>query len=154
MDNFWLLYCFSQLNNNFGEHVQNYLVLALSVWRIIISMHFRITLHSIFPECYETPCSKQVRNLKFNWLQLHLNPQPLSLQTNTQRLSHTSQIIELCSDYLSVRYIWLYILMKSCAHFSMNSHSIVAWMSKNSLLYAGTKSKVQLTATGFERVTA
>ena len=31
-----------------------------------------------FPECQGTPCSKQLRYLKFKWLQRDLNPQPLS----------------------------------------------------------------------------
>ena len=30
-----------------------------------------------FPECQGTPCSKQARNLKFRWLQLDSNPEPL-----------------------------------------------------------------------------
>ena len=33
---------------------------------------------------------------------------------------------------------WLYVLMMSRTHFRMNLHSIVAWMSRNSLLEAGT----------------
>ena len=30
------------------------------------------------PECKGTPFSKQVQNLKFKWLQLDSNPEPLS----------------------------------------------------------------------------
>ena len=33
---------------------------------------------------------------------------------------------------------WLYVLMMSRTHFRVNLHSIVAWMSRNSLLEAGT----------------
>ena len=48
-------------------------------------------------------------------------------------------MIELCCEYLSVRYIWLYVFIMSCMHFRVNSHSIVAWMSRNSLLRIGAK---------------
>ena len=34
--------------------------------------------------------------------------------------------------------------------FRVNPHSIVAWMSKNSLLEAGAKSEGEVTATGLE----
>ena len=33
---------------------------------------------------------------------------------------------------------WLYVLIMSRTHFRVNPHSIVAWMSRNSLLEAGT----------------
>ena len=36
---------------------------------------------------------------------------------------------------------WLYVLIMSRTHFRVNPHSIVAWMSRNSLLEAGAKSK-------------
>ena len=87
---------------------------------------FRVNPHSIvFPECQGTPCSKQARNLKFKWLQLDSNPQPLSSSTNTQPFSQTGQMIELCCEYLSVRCIWLYVLIMSRTRFRVNPHSIV-----------------------------
>ena len=43
-------------------------------------------------------------------------------------------MIELCCKYLSVRYIWLYVIVMSRTCFRVNPHSIVAWMSRNSLL--------------------
>ena len=46
-------------------------------------------------------------------------------------------MIELCCEYLSVRCIWLYVLVMSCTHFRVNLHSIFAWMSRNSLLETG-----------------
>ena len=36
----------------------------------------------------------------------------------------------------------LYVLIISCMHFRVNPHSIVAWMSRNSLLETGAKSEV------------
>ena len=36
-------------------------------------------LYVLIMSCQGTPCSKQARNLKFKWLQLDSNPQPLSL---------------------------------------------------------------------------
>ena len=57
-------------------------------------------------------------------------------------------MIELCSENLSVRCIWLCILVMSRTSFRVNPHSIVVWMSWNSLLKAGTKFEGELTATG------
>ena len=45
-------------------------------------------------------------------------------------------------------FYFLYVLIMSRTCFGVNSHSIVAWMSRNSLLEAGTKSELQVTATG------
>ena len=59
-------------------------------------------------------------------------------------------MIELCYEYLSVRCILLYVLVMSRTRFRVNPHSIVVWMSRNSLLEAGTKSEVSVTATGIE----
>ena len=77
------------------------------------------------------------------WLQLDSNPQPLG---------QTSQMIELCCEYLSVWCIWLYVLVMSRTRFRVNPHSIVSWMSRNSLLKAGVKSEVSVTATGLEPI--
>ena len=49
-------------------------------------------------------------------------------------LAKLTQMIELCCEYLPVRYIWLYVLIMSCARFRVNPHSIVAWISRNSSL--------------------
>ena len=64
-------------------------------------------------------------------MQLHLNPQPLSSETNIQPFSQTGQMIKLRCEYLSVRCIWLYVAVLSCARFRLNPHSIVAWMPRN-----------------------
>ena len=42
------------------------------------------------PECKENPCLKQMRYLKFKWMQRDSNPQRLTLSTNTQQFSQTS----------------------------------------------------------------
>ena len=44
----------------------------------------------------------------------------------------------------------LYVLIMPLTRFRVNPHCIVAWMSRKSLLEAGVKSEVQVTATGFE----
>ena len=49
--------------------------------------------------------------------------------------------------------IILYALIMSRTRSRVNSHSIVAWMSRNSLLETGTKSEVQVTATRLEPIT-
>ena len=45
---------------------------------------------------------------------------------------------------------WLYVLFMSRTRFRVNPYSIVAWMSRNSLLEAGAISKVWVTANGLE----
>ena len=37
--------------------------------------------------------------------------------------------------------VWLYVLVMSRTRFRVNPHSIVVWMSRNSLLEAGAKSE-------------
>ena len=74
-------------------------------------------------ECQGTPCSKQAPYLKFKWQQRDSNSQPLSSQTNTQPFSQTGQMIELCCEYLSVRCIWLYVIIMSRTSFRVNPHS-------------------------------
>ena len=98
-------------------------------------------------ECPGTPCWKHVQNLKFKWLQLDSNPEPLSLWKNTKLFGKTDQIIELCSQYLSVRCIWMSVLVMSCMHFRVIPHSIVDWMARKSLLEASAKSEVSVIAT-------
>ena len=43
-------------------------------------------------------------------------------------------MIELCCEYFSLRIIWLYIIIMSRTHFRVIRESIVAWMSKKTLL--------------------
>ena len=57
-------------------------------------------------ECQGPPCSKQVRYLKFKWLYLDWNPQPLTSSINTQPFGQTDHMIELCCEYLFVQCIW------------------------------------------------
>ena len=112
---------------------------------MFLSCHLRISewIHTLqLPECQGTPCLKQARNLKFKWLQLDSNPQPLSSYTNTKPFSQAGRMIELCCEYLFVRWIWLYVLIMLCRSFTVNPHSIVAWMSRNSLLQEGVKSEI------------
>ena len=97
-------------------------VLVTSRMRFRVNPHFIVAL----PECQETPCSKQARNLKFKWLQLDLTPQPLSSKTNTQPFNQTGQMVELCCEYLSVRCIWLHVLVMSRTRFTVNPHFIIA----------------------------
>ena len=44
----------------------------------------------------------------------------------------------------------MYVLVMSLKRFRVNPHSLVASMSRNSLLEAGTKSEGEVTATGLE----
>ena len=63
--------------------------------------------------------------LNYKWQQRDSNRKPLSSLTNTQRFSKTGQMIELCCEYLSVRCIWLYVIIMSRTSFRVNPHSIV-----------------------------
>ena len=73
--------------------------------------------------------------LRFKWLQLDLNPEPLGSKMNTQPFGQAGLIIELCSEYLSVRCIWLYLFVMSLTRFQsestlyscMNVKEILAW---------------------------
>ena len=123
---------------------------------MLLSCHIPVSewLHTLYlPQCQGTPCSKQARNLKVRWLQRDSNPEPLSSLTNTQPFGQTGQMLELCSEYFSVRCIWLYILVMPRTPFRVNPHSIFALMSRNSLLEAGTKCEGEVTATKLETTT-
>ena len=79
----------------------------------------------ILHECQGAPGLKQVPYLKFKWQRRDSNPQPPSSETNTQPFSQTDQIIELCCEHLSVRCIWLYVIVMSRMSLRLNLHSIV-----------------------------
>ena len=109
---------------------------------MFLSCDVRISecIHTLYlPQYQGTPYSKQARYLKFKWLQQDKNPKPLNSLTNTQTFG---QIILLCFECLSVRWILMYILGMSRTHFRVDPHSIFAWISRNSLLQTGTISKV------------
>ena len=76
------------------------------------------------PECQGTPFSRQGWNLKVKWLQVYSNPEPLNSKAKIQSFCRMGQMIELCSEYLSVRWIWLYALAILCTRFRENPHSI------------------------------
>ena len=83
-----------------------------------------------------------MRYLKFKWQQRYSKPQPLSSSTNTQSFGQTSQMIVLCCQYSSVRCFWLYVIIMSRTRLRVNLHSIVARMSRNSLLETWAISEV------------
>ena len=51
-------------------------------------------------------------------------------------------MIELCYDYLSVNWTWLYAIIMLRTRISVNLHSKVAWISTNSLLKTISMSEV------------
>ena len=122
------------------ELCSEYLSLRCNWLYVLFISHtlFRDSVHSILPKCQGNPCLKKARNVKFKWLQLDLNTEPFTSYTNAQSLGWTDQMIELCSEYLSVRCNWLYILINSRTRFRVNPHSLVAWMSRNFLIEADT----------------
>ena len=106
-------------------------------------VHISELIYTLYlTECEGTSSSKQAPYLKFKWLQRDSNPEPLTSKTNSQQLIWTDQMIKLNYKYLSVPCVWLYVLVMSNMRFIMNSHSIFAWMSSNSLLETGAISEV------------
>ena len=88
---------------------------------MFLSCHVRVserinTLES--PECQQTPCSKQEWNLKFKWPQLDSNPEPLSLQTNTQPFGQTGR--------LWTKWFWVRVQLQSLCFVSIN-----VWFSQS-----------------------
>ena len=123
---------------------------------LFLLCHVRVSqwLYTLYlSESQRTPCSKQTWYLNFKWLQREWNPQPLTFYTNTKPLSQTDLTIELNCEYLSVRCIWLSVHMMPRTRFRDNIHSVLAWMSKNSLLETVAVSEAQVTATGLEPTT-
>ena len=57
---------------------------------MFLSCHLRVSewIHALYwPKCQGNPCLKQARNLKFRWVQLDSNTEPVSWKTNTQPFS-------------------------------------------------------------------
>ena len=123
---------------------------------MFLSCHVRISewIHTLqLPGCWGTPCSKQARNLKFKWLQLDSNPEPLSSSWNAQPFGQnwpndwavfwvlicTVQLIILVSlaKSLSVPWrtkrFWVRVQLQSFAFFS---YTIMTYLKKLN----GTKS--------------
>ena len=61
----------------------------------------------------------------------------------------------LCQNNKDLKYTFSqqYVITMSCTHFRVNLHSIVAQMSRNSLLEKGIISKIEVTAMRFELTT-
>ena len=117
------------------------------------SCHIRISewIHTLYlPESQINPYSKQAGYLNFEWLQRVSKSQPLSSSTNTQPFGQTDQMIELNCEYLSIRWIWLYVLLMSPTRFRVNRQCTSAWISGNYLLETVTINEVQVTATGLK----
>ena len=70
-----------------------------------------------------------------------LEPTTISLQTNTQPFSQRRQMIELCCQYLSVRFNWLYAMIMLRRSFWVNPHSIVC-LNVKYFLEAGLISEI------------
>ena len=72
---------------------------------------------------------------KIQWL--------VSIQTYNERYSKPSNLLQSFGNSGDNTYIpWLYVLIMSRTRFRVNPHSIVAWMSSNSLLETGAISEV------------
>ena len=70
-----------------------------------------------------------------HWTQTqnHVSRKP----TLNQPFGQTEEMIELCSEYLPVRFNWLYILIMSRTPFRVIPHSIVTSMSRTTLFERG-----------------
>ena len=86
---------------------------------------FRVNPHSTVVWMSRNSLLETGAHLKFKWLQRNMNPWPLSSKTNTQPFRQTGQMIELCCEYLSVRHIWLYVLIMLCMYFTKTSDEFI-----------------------------
>ena len=138
---------FSKLTKSLNWVVSSYLYDIFDC--MFLSCHVRVPewIHILYlSEYQETPCSKQVRYLTFNWLQQDWNLQSFSSWMRNLPFCRTDKMIELSCEYLSVPSIWLYVLILSRTRFRVNTHSIFAWMSKNCLLYKKVISEIEVTS--------
>ena len=107
----------------------NVSVWCIGMFLIIMScMLFRVNPRCLVAWMSRSPCSNRARNLKFTWLQRDSKPQQFSSQMNIQLFRQTRKIIRLCLGNLSLRCIWLFVIIMSHTHFRVNPDSIVAWM--------------------------
>ena len=67
----------------------------------------------------------------------------LICKKNTWPVGLTDQMISSCSEYLSLRCIWRYVIIASPMRMRVNPHSVVAWMSRKCLLDAGANITVK-----------
>ena len=68
-----------------------------------------------------------------------------SLQLTCYRITGSKFLLSLVSEVACCKKSlvnWLHVLAITCTRFWVNSHCIVAWMSRNSLLEAGANSEV------------
>ena len=107
--------------------------LTVCYYHVMYEFQGESTLYNL-PECQGTPCSKQAPYLKFKWQQRDSNQHPLSSKTNTQPFSEIGQMIELFSEYLSLRCIWLCVIIMSRTSFRVNLHPIVCLNVKKRLV--------------------
>ena len=70
-------------------------ILQYGYYHVTYEFQSEYRIYSL-PECHRTPCSKQAPYLNFTLQQWYTNPQPLSMQTNSQPFNATGQMIELC----------------------------------------------------------
>ena len=69
-------------------------------------------------------------------------PNQLVCKQKLNQTDQTGQIIKRCCEYLSAWCIWLYVLIMSRTRFRVNPHSIITWLSRNSLLKTGPISEL------------
>ena len=121
---------------------------CLSVWCISLYVlitsptRFRVLPHSVVAWMSKNSLLEKSWILKFKLLERVSNIQPLSSWGNTHPFIQTGQMIKLSFEFLSVRTIWLYVLIISRMHFGMNPHSTVAWLWRNCLLKTGAKAEL------------
>ena len=111
------------------------------------------------PEKSATVINNCVSIMKQHWKMMAEIPQERdfltwSLQNFVRKVKVCSKLlcylIDLANKLYHEKNSWFvhehvvgrYVLVKSCMRFRVNPHSIVAWMSRNSLLEAGAKSEV------------
>ena len=112
----------------------NFMLLSMVCYII----HYSVYLHYFDFPSYQLSMYKSLSKI----LQRDSNTRPLGLYKNAQPFSQPGYIIEQCCEYLYVRCIWLHVFIMSRTRFTVNPHSRVASMSRNSLLKTGAVSEV------------
>ena len=91
--------------------------------------------------------------VEFSWNLINCNYWFLTIFTVSCLYKFIALIIEISFKESNDKfYFWVYVIM-SCTRFRVNVHSIVVWMSRNSLLETGAIAEILVTATGFEPTT-
>ena len=100
----------------------------------------------IFVQTFQWTSSEYFFYFRFS----SIKPQSKQKTSEKDHLTYNTVSLKKPHSFYKPQLTWLYVFVISRPRFRVNPHPIVSWMSKNSLLGAGAKSEVSVTATGNE----